>query len=332
MSFDSLIPLIQKSKSTYSPSDFHHEVNVIFHDIEAEEYDQIHQDMWGNLLEQYQLLINDCYQNGFKKKQIEILDVGCGTGLGSELLLNTDLANYVTEINLLDVSSKMLEKALSRSQSWKIPAIGFNGKLAELNKKFDLILVSSVLHHIPDIENFINQIDSHLNPGGVFFHIHDPNGDFLRDSQLLKRKHEVASLDKVTTLYELLNSTPFFKNIFHTINRWRGKPNHIDMVNNHLLSKGVIKKRLNPKEIWSVTDIHVEGLPYSTNRGISLKHINELLPNYKLIGHRSYGFYGRLGVELPMEYQLKEKELINSHAKNGRYLAAAWKKPETIDY
>lgn len=330
MSFDSLIPLIKKSKSKYSPADFHHEVNVTFHDIEAEEYDQIHQDMWGNLLEQYQLLINDCLDNGFDLDRVKILDVGCGTGLGSELLLNTAIAEKVSEINLLDVSSKMLEKAIQRSKSWKIPATGFEGKLGEVTTKADLILVSSVLHHIPDLEGFMKQIDEHLNPGGVFFHIHDPNGDFLRDSELLARRNEVASLDRVTTFYELLNSTPFFKDIFHRINRWRGKPNHIDMVNDQLMAKGVIKKRLNPKEIWSVTDIHVEGLPYSTNQGISLKHIEKLLPSYQLIGHRSYGFYGRLGVELPVEYQAKEKEHIDSHAKNGRYLAAAWKKPEAI--
>ena len=326
MSFENLNPLVKKSGSNLSTKEFHHHVNVIFHDIESESYDQIHQDMWENLLEQYKLLTNDFVGKLVANKPLTLMDVGCGTGLGTELVLATNLGEKIKKIILVDVSSKMLEQATKRSKSWSTDVVSFLGPLNEAQEKADLILTSSVLHHIPDLKDFLYEVDRHLNPGGIFMHIHDPNGDYIHHPELLARQKEVADLDSVTNLYQWFNSSPFLKEIFHVLNRWRGKKNHIDRVNETLLQQGVIKKRLSAKEIWSITDIHVEGLPYSTQKGISFQEISKLLPQYQSVGLRSYGFFGRLGVELPTEYQIKEQELIRKDAKEGRYLAAAWQK------
>lgn len=326
MPFETLLPLIKKSGSNLFLQEFHHQVNVIFHDIESDFYDEIHQDMWETLLEQFQLLTSDFSEKLDSKESITFMDVGSGTGLGTELMLATPLSARIGKVTLVDVSAGMMKNALMRSQKWNKQTVSIIGTLDSVEEKADLILTSSVLHHIPDLDGFFQEIDRHLNPGGVFMHIHDPNGDHFNNETLKSRQKEASELDRVTTLYQFLNSSPFFKEIFHGLNRLRGKKNHIDLVNEKLISKGVIKKRLTAKEIWSITDIHVEGLPYSTQSGISLKEIGKSLPDYELVGHRSYGFYGRLGFELLDDYPAKEQNLIKEGSKEGRYLGAAWKK------
>ncbi|SHO64482.1 class I SAM-dependent DNA methyltransferase [Algoriphagus zhangzhouensis] len=326
MSLDNLNPIIRKTQSRLSPEEFHHVVNVVFHDFESEDYDQIHKDMWEVLLQQFNLLTSDFSASMEGKTKITLLDIGCGTGLGTELFLATELGKKVDKVILVDVSSKMMEKALERSQSWGVELESFVGKINEVNLKADIILTSSVLHHIPNLEEFFKDVIQRLNQGGVFMHIHDPNGDQLHNPALIKRRNEIASHDKVTNVYQWLNSSEILKSIFHRVNRIRGRYNHIDLVNNALLEKGVIKKRMNAKEIWSITDIHVEGLPYSKKKGILLSEMKTMLSPLELVGQRSYGFYGRLGFELDKEYTDLEQNLIKSGSKEGRYLAAAWKK------
>ena len=327
MSLDNLLPIIRKTCSNLSPEEFHHRVNVVFHDIEAEDYDQIHKDMWEVLLLQFKLITGDFSKYFEKYSELKLLDVGCGTGLGTELLLATELGKKIKKIVLVDVSSKMMEKAITRSKNWGINTESRITMLDSLDEKADIILTSSVLHHIPDLSKFASDIQKRLNLGGVFMHIHDPNGDQLNNPALVARRKEIAAKDKVTSLYQWLNSSEFYKSVFHRFNRMRGKYNHIDLVNNYLLKDGVIKKRMSAKEIWSITDIHVEGLPFSKKRGICLSEMGNSLDELSLVAHRSYGFYGRLGFELDEEFAAKEKELISSGSKEGRYLVAAWRKP-----
>lgn len=191
MSFDNLVPLVKKSGSNLSVKEFHHQVNVIFHDIESESYDQIHQDMWESLLEQYKLLTTDFFEMLKFRENIILMDVGCGTGLGSELLLSTSLANQIKKVILVDVSSRMLENAKIRSGNWGIETVSVFGTLDLVQTKADLILTSSVLHHIPDLEGFFAEVNNHLNPGGVFMHIHDRSK--TRERCLLKSKKSFIS-------------------------------------------------------------------------------------------------------------------------------------------
>ena len=326
MSLDPIRPILIKTKSPLSIEEFHQQVNVVFHDFESDNYDQIHKDMWEILVQQFNLIAADLVNFSHGCQGITLMDVGCGTGLGSELFMATDLGKLISEIILVDVSPKMIQKAKERSKNWNVKVITHQGMLAEAKYKADIILTSSVLHHIPDYPKFLLDVDRHLRDGGLFIHIHDPNGDQLLNPVLVNRRKEIASTDKIASLYQLLNRSEFLKAIFQRINRMRGKFNHIDLVNNQLLKSGVIKKRMSAKEIWSITDIHVEGLPHSTQKGISLKEIGKVLQGYELLSHRSYGFFGRLGFELSQEYQSKEQSLIKSGSKEGRYLAAAWKK------
>ena len=98
-------------------------------------------------------------------RQMSALDYGCGTGL-----LSFPLRNELGAILMADSSSGMLEVV-----SEKIAAQGVNNmttlKLDLLtdpapSQKFDLIVTSMTLHHVPDTDHILRVFHDLLNPGG----------------------------------------------------------------------------------------------------------------------------------------------------------------------
>lgn len=324
MSYDSLIPLIKKAKSTLSPEQFQERVNIVFHDFEASHYDAMHTDMWGSLQQQINLLVDDLFSyKNIENRKLSLLDVGCGTGLSTQILLNSKLGEYISELTLLDTSPNMLKHATEKAKTWGKNYKTVNAYLGDLDEKFDVIIISSVLHHIPDLEAFLKQVDNALNTGGILIHIQDPNGDHLNDGSYIKRRNqyekELEALPKNKSLNSFIPK-PILKSIKRLLNR----KDYIDQINDQLLAEKSIGKRMTADEIWSVTDIHVETKGDTVNKGISLEFLKKQLRNFDLIKMRSYGFYGFLKSDLIEKYKDKEEQFIRQNKLDGRNISCIW--------
>src|SRR4051794_22182770 len=82
--FDCLIPLMHAKSVTLAPAEFHQVVNLTYHRFEANVYDEDHREMWESLPIQFALLIKDLLrQEAMPPQNLRVLDIGCGTGLGS---------------------------------------------------------------------------------------------------------------------------------------------------------------------------------------------------------------------------------------------------------
>lgn len=324
MSYNSLLPLVQKTKSTLSPEKFQERVNIVFHDFEALHYDTMHRDMWGSLQQQINLLVEDLFL--YKKIEnfnLSLLDIGCGTGLSTQILLNSRIGKNINELALLDTSPNMLKYATEKAKTWGKKFKTINSYVGDLNEKFDIIIISSVLHHIPDSETFLKQVDASLNAGGILIHLQDPNGDYLTNETYIERKNQYEK--ELNSLAKNKKITQFIpKRILKSIKILLNRKDYIDQINDQLLLEKSIKKRMTADEIWSVTDIHVETKSDFVNKGISLNFLKKQLENFDLIQMRSYGFYGYLKSELTEKYQEKEEQLIGKNQVNGRNISCIW--------
>ncbi len=119
---------------------------------------------WGSFAGQYrarrrsQMLAETTDLKSGKKS----LEIGCGTGMFTETFASTG-----AEIIAVDISSPLLEKAKNRI-NWgdNVQFIEKNFEDCEVNGPFDIILGSSILHHL-EVERSLSKIFNMLKPGGV---------------------------------------------------------------------------------------------------------------------------------------------------------------------
>ncbi len=183
-----------------------------------------------------------------------------------------------------------------------------------------MVLICSVLHHIPDLERFFDRIAELQEEGDCLMHLQDPNADFAKDPTLEERKAGASKRAK-TALPSWVGRLAPSRIIARAKRELAGTQpeSYITLTNTALLSQGVIRTPMTAKEIWAVTDIHI-----GDGCGISVSGLRSLLPGYHLIATHSYGFFGALASELPPDLQRVESELTAVQAKNGSQCSGAW--------
>ena len=96
-----------------------------------------------------------------------ILDFGGGTGL-----VSLPLATQSKSVMLVDISEKMLEQARLKVEKQAIDNVYLLQQdllTKPLNQLFDIIVVSRVLHHMPNIEKTLAMFRNHLVEDGQLF-------------------------------------------------------------------------------------------------------------------------------------------------------------------
>jgi ubiquinone/menaquinone biosynthesis C-methylase UbiE len=321
-SYRSLMPLIEKKSLICDPQEFQSRVNIIFHDFESASYDDLHDEMWKSLPYQYDLIINDISDNFKPGNNLSLLDIGCGTGLATDMLLKTTFGKSISKISLLDTSKKMLLKAEKRAITWKKKVDYINGQVADTNGEYDIILISSVLHHIPDLDSFLAKVSELQAPGGLLITIHDPTAESLENEIYKERTNSFANYRKSLPF----KKGPILTRIGNKVKKIIGVDDYIQKVNKKLLAEQIIKEPLTETELWSITDIHVEDLPYSTGLGIPKRLLSDNLKKYALVSYRTYSFFGLLSNHLDARYQKWEQDLSLKNDMNGRNFCSAWLK------
>ena len=96
-----------------------------------------------------------------------ILDFGGGTGL-----VSLPLATQSKSVTLVDISDKMLEQARLKVEKQAIDNVYLLQQdllTNPLDQLFDIIVVSRVLHHMPNVEKTLAMFKNHLVEDGQLF-------------------------------------------------------------------------------------------------------------------------------------------------------------------
>ena len=314
--------IMRRHGATASPEEFHAAVNVCFHKFESEVYDQLHQDMWQSLPRQVNLLATDSLQQPMPE-QIRALDIGSGTGLSTELLLRSPLGSRIQEIDLLDTSPEMLERAAARRAGLGKSGRKIHGVVedaAAAGHRYDLIITCSVLHHVPDLASFLGAIAELQKdlPQAVFLHLQDPNQDAQSDPEYQRRVAEFNHA-KIPDSVARFHPARIWGRIKRELKGEQGQ-DYLSKTNQELIRQEMVQEPLTVEEIFIITDIHVQG------EGISVKRLQAWLPDYDLVSERSYGFFGVLESDLPEKLKAEENRLSAEGALNGEHVSACWRR------
>lgn len=104
-------------------------------------------------------------------KDKRVLEVACGTGTFVKLFDRLNVKSY----DGIDISNEMLKiaKAHNSSHNVNFYKMSLEEYSKENTKKYDIIVSSSFLHHLVDLEDGLIQIKQMLKPGGVFIALHE---------------------------------------------------------------------------------------------------------------------------------------------------------------
>ena len=97
-----------------------------------------------------------------------MLEAGCGAGYSIEII-----SNFYSpmEYFAFDLSDKMVKKTCGQIKKNKLPVKVFQGDITEIpfkSNKFDVVLIFTVLHHVPNWREALKEIYRVLKPNGIF--------------------------------------------------------------------------------------------------------------------------------------------------------------------
>ncbi len=142
------------------------------------------------------------YLNKLKKKKVNILDLGCGTG--SVLMLIKKKSFYVDCVDISLTALKKLEKK-NKNKNIKTFNKSFNEFLKHSKKKYDLIIDSASLQHQNEdgIKQSFKLINKNLKKNGYFFCINLNSFRGLNDNNFYYTKLKKKKLLNLFKLCKL---------------------------------------------------------------------------------------------------------------------------------
>lgn len=204
-------------------------VNELFHDLEGEDYEDVHPEIFEQEKRRWERLIADHLKPIQAHRMF--VDLGAGTGFVGERLL-PHMQEGDTFV-CTDISSKMLticsDKFSRLRPDIKMRTIKMNDEhIAIPDASADVVTMNSVLHHMPDVRQFLMECARVLKPTGLLYIGHEPNNRFFQKRPLLQvqasifhqlvPKRIAARILKALGLYNSVIRTPKSDPVLNTIN------------------------------------------------------------------------------------------------------------------
>lgn len=181
--------------------------NARLHRETADLYDGVHPHMVNGFEQRMQRedIATMCRECGpaAAPRGCTVLDVGCGTGN-----LTLQFLARGADVTALDMSAEMLavlrRKVERAGYAVTIVNQDVESYIATCARTFDIISLSSVLHHLPDYLTVARDLTRHLSPGGWLYLAHEPvHVDEVRTAWSLARRTWSAvprAINRVQTL------------------------------------------------------------------------------------------------------------------------------------
>jgi len=129
---------------------------------------------------------------------LNVLDVGCGTGLCGPLL-----RPFARALVGVDLSARMLEKAADRQVYDQLEQVDLLEKLRQSPSAYDLLVAADVLIYMGDLTPVFELAWQALRPGGLFaLTLESGTGDrYQRDHRTRRFRHAAAYVQRLASIF-----------------------------------------------------------------------------------------------------------------------------------
>lgn len=317
-------PLMKRFGARCSPPEFYWAVNHALHNAQARIYDERYRDMVREEQMVWQRLFSHVPAQAVN---LGCLDIGCGTGLVAHFAGRFCPAE-IRQYDLLDPSAEMLRVARRRADRWPFAVRTIEGDLFALDgeKAYHLITINSVLHHIVELPPFLEKVQSLLAPGGLFLTAQDPRDSRRSDDDTIRRRKNRTHFYRGQNAWKIYCRRLITRPVGRLLGLRRDDP-VTRTVNQTLIDRGVIRKPMHEKDLFSITDIHVPDQPLNLGGGIDLALIKQHLPRLQLLREYTYHYHDLSWSRLSEDEIAQEKIWWNRNDPHGALIASVWQKP-----
>lgn len=102
-------------------------------------------------------------------KDEHILEVGCGRGVGVEIILEAFHAKQVDAFDLDPTMVKAAQKRLKKHAGKVNVQVGDVTNIQSPDNHYDSVFNFGIIHHVPDWRSAIKEVHRVLKPGGKFY-------------------------------------------------------------------------------------------------------------------------------------------------------------------
>ena len=107
---------------------------------------------------------------GGRTEGMRVLEMGCGRGVGTEIIIKQFGAR---EVHAFDLDPKMVEQARRRLSGYSVDqvklAVGDATAIMSEDESFDAVFDFGIIHHVPEWWKAVSEIRRVLRPSGRFF-------------------------------------------------------------------------------------------------------------------------------------------------------------------
>jgi SAM-dependent methyltransferase len=203
------------------------------------------------------------------------LEIGSGHGGFTEVLLSAGC--HVLAVEASEPSVTVLQERFGLNPGFTA-SFTPDGSLDAVTGTYSMGLCVSVLHHIPDYLEFLNQLSDRIAVGGSIVAMQDPVW-YPRMSSLTHR------FDRASYLVWRLKQGEFRRGLASLSRRLRGQLDETkpgDMVEYHVVRSGVDEQAV--RECLEARFDHVELLPYWSNQMAAAQRLGEILKLHNTFG------------------------------------------------
>ncbi|WP_319409719.1 class I SAM-dependent methyltransferase [uncultured Desulfosarcina sp.] len=171
-----------------------------------------------------------------KKSVIRVLEIGAGTGylLGKLLTISSVKVDYTGIEHSIEMSNMLSQRYAARCNSFRVinTSVMVENLRALKMEKYDLIIGSSILHHLLDYKEVIITLSNMLVRYGVMYFVREPiHEDECRPNNFFS--------DVLDLFYSYANSVLMLPLIRHLIWPRKVKAEDATYIAYHMFKKGV---------------------------------------------------------------------------------------------